>query len=79
MEKTLDAALSRIFGEIRTSKGIRPVKAEELPAVKSDRSLSALANEHYERAMKAQKEGNWALYGEEIEKLGEIIRQMQRR
>lgn len=29
------------------------------------------------RAMKAQREGNWALYGDEIRKLGEAIRKMQ--
>ena len=30
--------------------------------------LAARAQEHYERAIKAQRDGNWALYGEEIER-----------
>ncbi len=37
----------------------------------------ARAQEHYERAIKAQRDGNWALYGEEIERLGEIIGKMR--
>ncbi len=42
-------------------------------------TLAALANEHYARAVQAQRDGNWALYGEEIKKLGEILERMQRK
>jgi uncharacterized membrane protein (UPF0182 family) len=45
------------------------------PATEGD--LGARAQEHYDRAMKAQREGNWALYGEEIGRLGEIIRKLR--
>jgi hypothetical protein len=31
------------------------------------------ARAHYERAMQAQRDGNWALYGEEIKRLGEVL------
>ena len=34
------------------------------------------ARQHYERAMQAQRDGNWALYGEEIRLLGETLRGM---
>ncbi len=40
-------------------------------------SLAALAQEHYQRAMQAQREGNWAQYGEEIKKLGEVLARMK--
>jgi uncharacterized membrane protein (UPF0182 family) len=40
-------------------------------------SLAGLAQEHYERAMQAQREGNWAQYGEEIKKLGEVLARMR--
>jgi uncharacterized membrane protein (UPF0182 family) len=40
-------------------------------------SLAALAQEHYQRAMQAQREGNWAQYGEEIQKLGEVLARMR--
>ena len=39
-------------------------------------TLAALAQEHYARAMQAQRDGNWSLYGEEIKKLGEIVEKM---
>ena len=29
--------------------------------------------------MKAQREGNWALYGEEIKRLGEMLAQLSKR
>jgi uncharacterized membrane protein (UPF0182 family) len=44
-----------------------------------DAALAALAAEarsHYERALQAQREGNWALYGEEIKKLGDVLGKM---
>ncbi len=47
----------------------------------TDASVAVLierATDHYERALAAQKEGNWALYGEEIRKLGEVLAQLER-
>jgi hypothetical protein len=41
-------------------------------------ALAAEARGHYERAIAAQREGNWALYGEEIKKLGETLGRMQK-
>ena len=79
MEETLDAALSRIFGDVRVSEEAMPLKSSlRLPAAKDNKGLSLTAGEHFDRAMKAQREGNWALYGEEIKKLGEVIRKMQK-
>jgi len=85
MEETLDEALSRLF------PGGRP-RAEQVPAVpvgptppgqveepRTDASaLAAEARAHYDRAMKAQREGNWALYGEEIKRLGEVLEKLSR-
>jgi hypothetical protein len=39
-----------------------------------DPALLEQARVHYERAMQAQRDGNWALYGEEIKRLGDILR-----
>ena len=85
MEETLDGALSRLF------PGGRP-RAEQVPAVpvgptppgqveepRTDASaLAAEARAHYDRALKAQREGNWALYGEEIKRLGEVLEKLSR-
>ena len=77
MEETLDAALSRIFGEVRVSDETVPVSVARPAAVTEKKGLASQAREHFDRAMKAQREGDWALYGEEIRKLGEVIRKMQ--
>jgi hypothetical protein len=29
--------------------------------------------------LRAQRDGNWALYGEEIEKLGKVLEQLEKR
>jgi uncharacterized membrane protein (UPF0182 family) len=79
MEASLDAALSRIFGDVRVSEEAGPSKTVGLPAAKEEKSgLVSAAKEHFDRALNAQRAGNWALYGEEIRKLGEIISKMQK-
>jgi uncharacterized membrane protein (UPF0182 family) len=39
-------------------------------------ALTAQALEHYRRAIAAQRAGNWALYGEELAKLGKVLEQL---
>jgi uncharacterized membrane protein (UPF0182 family) len=77
MEETLDAALSKIFGDVRVSDDVTASKSPQPTAVSSEKGLASTAGALYDRAMKAQREGNWALYGEEIKKLGETIRKMK--
>jgi uncharacterized membrane protein (UPF0182 family) len=50
------------------------------PAVpaKVDATLIERARQHFDRAMQAQRDGNWALYGEEIKLLGETLRGMSK-
>jgi uncharacterized protein len=43
---------------------------------RADAATVERARQHYERAMQAQRDGNWALYGEEIKLLGETLRGM---
>ena len=38
--------------------------------------LPSQARDHYERAVAAQRRGDWATYGEELEALGEILRRL---
>jgi uncharacterized membrane protein (UPF0182 family) len=49
------------------------------PDTESLESLAARAQEHYQRAIQAQRDGNWALYGDEIKKLGEVLETMRKR
>ena len=82
MEPTLDEALDRLFpggGARRTAApaaSAEPIEPGEAPP--SDlAALAAQARAHYERALQAQRDGNWALYGEEIKKLGEVLQKMK--
>ncbi|HEY6546815.1 MAG TPA: UPF0182 family protein, partial [Vicinamibacteria bacterium] len=92
MEETLEAGLERLFpkggrtapaGQTPRSGpagGESPVGAAGLTGADAGSAeLLARASEHYERAMKAQREGNWALYGDEIKRLGETLAQMKKR
>jgi hypothetical protein len=74
MEDTLEASLERIFpsGQAASAPAAGPTAA----AAQADRGFASLADraqEHYQRALRAQRQGDWALYGEEIERLGEVL------
>jgi hypothetical protein len=55
-----------------------PVGAAEPPGA-SVEDLVSRAQSHYERAMQAQREGDWAQYGEEIKRLGEVLDRLRPR
>ena len=91
MEPTLDAALARIFGGSGavTRRPAAGASTSGAPAVTPAQQASAAAavtrtgdalveraRQHYDRAMQAQRDGNWALYGDEIRLLGETLRGM---
>jgi uncharacterized membrane protein (UPF0182 family) len=83
MEETLDAALDRLFPGAGRPRPAAPSEDPGAPAVEPERQatppsedaqgLARQAQSHYQRALQAQREGNWALYGEEIRKLGEVL------
>lgn len=82
MEETLDKALDRLFpadGPGRGSQRVASLEIDELSdrPVPRDDGLRAQAVEHYRNAMQAQRDGNWARYGDEIRRLGEVLEQMR--
>jgi uncharacterized membrane protein (UPF0182 family) len=85
MEETLEKALDRLFpgGPARpAAPQVEPGGPEEPPPPQAGGALDALAvkaREHYDRAIQAQREGNWARYGEEIAALGKILQEMAKR
>ncbi len=87
MAETLDDALERIFGGGRTTvapastesaRPAAPAGAAAPAGSRADAGLLARARDHYDRAIRAQRDGNWALYGNEIRLLGETLQAMTR-
>ena len=58
-----------------------PTPNEALPVAGAETSpysaLARLAQDHYARALDAQRDGNWAQYGEEIERLGAVLGELE--
>ena len=76
MGETLDAALAGLYEE----KGAAPTLAlpsAETAAPAASASLTRQAIEHYDRARAAQRADDWATYGEEMRKLGEVLREIE--
>ncbi len=73
MEETLEKALSRIFGT-STPTPTQEVAVDQLIIVPDQSDLFKQANDLYDEAIRSQKEGDWARYGETIKRLGEILR-----
>ncbi len=75
MEETLEQGLSKIFG----SGAWRPQRtATETPQIMPSEDIQERirgALSIYEEALRAQRDGDWARYGEAIKRLGEILKQ----
>ncbi len=83
MEPSLEDALNAIFSGNKSgtaeaaSSGALPTTTSasaKIPA--SIENLIQQANQHYEAAQQDLRQGNWTGYGQEIQKLGEILKQM---
>jgi uncharacterized membrane protein (UPF0182 family) len=77
MRETLDEGLAQLFGGAAGPRPPTPAIAAE-PATR-DPELSTLAAEarrRYEAALQAQREIDWARYGEEMKRLGEVLEQL---
>lgn len=84
MEPTLDQALARLFGGDRTpaapkaeaAAGQPPQQAAPAGGSAAWEQLASEARAAYQRAIDAQRAGDWAKYGEEIKRLGELLEKM---
>src|SRR5688572_25436558 len=90
MEDTLEEGLARIFGTRAGAPGpvVTPPAGTQTaappatpsPAAPAGAGLDALAADaraRYERAVAAQRAGDWATYGQEIRALGEVLERMR--
>jgi hypothetical protein len=65
MEEDLATALLRVFGEV------------EVPDTDGETTAdAALAMELYDKALEAQRAGDWAAYGRYIEQLGQVLAEL---
>lgn len=89
MEPTLEASLARIFGNAAAGAPAaavatapvqvgQPGAAPVAPPATGTQNLAEQARQHYDRAIQAQRAGDWAKYGEEIKQLGVVLEQMSR-
>ena len=87
MEPSLEASMARIFGNAPSAAADLAQTPEptsrigETPAAQpgaGDQNLGVQARQHYDRALQAQRESDWTLYGEEIKRLGAVLEQMSR-
>lgn len=79
MEETLEQSLNRIFGGTTAAQPTTPDQPSLPPPEASLESLAAQAKQHYDRAQDALKAGEWARYGEEIKRLGDVLNRMQKK
>ncbi len=82
MEETLEQAIDRIFSRSAVLK-FDNAPATDTPAAGTPvtgtepiETLAALARQHFEAAVKAQREGDWARYGEELKQVEDILQRM---
>lgn len=77
MEETLEAGLSRLFGGVVARASAAPVEAAPAAGADGTAELSRRASEIYQRAITAQRAGDWTRYGEELTRLGEVLKQLE--
>jgi uncharacterized protein len=81
MEETLEAGIARIFGVAEgQAKPLGETPVQSAPTGEADITKEGLlnqANESYAAAIRAQREGDWGRYGEEIKKLGGILNKLR--
>lgn len=73
MEQTLESALETVFGG-RTTPETLPEQPDEKRSVSE---LIRKANEYFNTASESLKNGDWSGYGKNLEKLKEVLRELE--
>jgi uncharacterized membrane protein (UPF0182 family) len=78
MEETLEQSLQRIFGGKPAPRpAVQPaVAAPQAPTTEKELARQALV--HFQRSQELLREGNWAGYGDELKKVENLLREMQK-
>ena len=82
MRDTLEQAIGQIFGSsipapLKPGEDKEPEPATPETPSQPESDLVREAREHLEKALEAQKEGDWSRYGEEIKLLEEVLKRAE--
>lgn len=84
MEETLEGSIARIFqlevpvaGSPQIAAPLAP-EVTQTPAKSAGQDLIRQAREAYDRAIAAQRQGDWARYGDEIRRLGAVLEELKK-
>lgn len=79
MEENLDFALQRIFGgKLPKEREISAAATGMTSRERTDRQLALQALSHYRKAQEYLKSGNWSGYGDELRKVDELLRNIEK-
>jgi uncharacterized membrane protein (UPF0182 family) len=81
MAETLESGLSLLFGGSSARPAVAETPTQEtVPGAATGVSATLLrqVQDAYDRAIAAQRAGNWAQYGEEMNRLGDLLRRLTR-
>jgi uncharacterized protein len=84
MQETLEGALAELFGGVAVrsrESGARDTTPAAAAIPTSDSRLPILVQEarrHYQAAIQAQRDLDWAKYGEEMRRLGEVLERISK-
>ena len=81
MGETLEDGLNLLFGNGAPARATIAAGSDAAaqPSKETDASAISVAQQHYDRAIAAQRSGDWATYGREIEQLGASLKQLRAR
>jgi uncharacterized membrane protein (UPF0182 family) len=81
MEENLELSLQRVFGGelIKEKEPSRVTVAAVPPKEKPDRQIAGEALAHYRKAQELLRQGNWGGYGEELKRMEEVLKELEKR
>jgi len=85
MEENLELALQRIFGgKLPRDKeaplpGVTGTPQAIAAGEETERQIGIKALAHYRKAQESLKQGNWNAYGEEMEKMADLLKKLEER
>lgn len=75
IDESIDKALEQIFN-INVTNSTNPEASSSTPQTNINTDLAKQAKDLYDKAIEAQKNGDWAKYGDDISKLGDILNKL---